>query len=221
MKIDLLKNQHAILTINYDAGEAIQCSFYQLWDRDNTLADSLSSEPREVGKCFKFIDSSEYEHEILIEIFFGDEVPFGIHGTTIPKQILDLIDSKIIFDTSFRHDTCPHFGFGEHDSFKEWSNGYRYTLVIDAYLPNLREDEFLPRFVIIDNEKGDQVDCYDDVNKVLSDIKRLLEDENLFVNGYKIRYNSIFEVWQVSHGVIGVIGDYTDLKNAIGDCLKG
>lgn len=48
-----------------------------------------------------------------------------------------------------------------------------------------------------------------------------IESLTFVVNGYRIRFNSLFSEYRVSHPIIGAVGEYQSLNEAVVDCLKG
>jgi hypothetical protein len=52
-------------------------------------------------------------------------------------------------------------------------------------------------------------------------LTKSINDAWYSIKGYKIRYNSFTKLFHVNHDVIGVIGDYDDLEDAVKDCKKG
>ena len=68
-KIKIDDEENLIVTVAYlDSKNVNKCTLYELWDKDGTLADSLTSKERRMNQAFKLTDSSGYKHIIFIEV---------------------------------------------------------------------------------------------------------------------------------------------------------
>jgi hypothetical protein len=117
--------------------------------------------------------TQEFEARAVIACEFENESYTGNQFKTVPFEIFSLIDGKQLFLEPDNENNSVRLGLGIKGQFTR--SEYKYSLIIEAIEPAHRECREFARFVILDNETTDQIECTDHVSDVLDTLDKLLD----------------------------------------------